>query len=69
MDTPALRRYLKRLPHAAGDRLTPGVDSIAITGYTDTVGSSEYNQRLSLRRVRSGPQPSSGNGSVRIRHS
>lgn len=41
VDTPALRRFLNQHP----------IDSIAITGYTDTVGTEEYNQRLSLRRA------------------
>jgi outer membrane protein OmpA-like peptidoglycan-associated protein len=41
-DTAALRLF-------AREQQLP--DSITITGYTDTVGTSEYNQRLSLQRA------------------
>ena len=41
-DTAALHRFLYQ---------TGGIDSIVITGYTDTVGSPEYNQRLSDNRA------------------
>ena len=44
-DTPALRLFLR-------DRLSgAGIDSILVTGYTDTTGSVAYNDRLSLRRA------------------
>lgn len=41
VDTSSLRRFLSDF----------SIDSIAITGYTDTVGSPEYNQQLSERRA------------------
>lgn len=40
-DSSALRRFLADLT----------IDSIAITGHTDTVGNPDYNQRLSQRRA------------------
>jgi len=40
-DSSALQRFLAGLT----------IDSISITGYTDTVGSPDYNQRLSQRRA------------------
>ncbi|HLZ86151.1 MAG TPA: OmpA family protein [Puia sp.] len=46
VDSGALRSFI-------GDRLlsSSDIDSIGITGYTDTVGTPEYNDRLSLRRA------------------
>jgi outer membrane protein OmpA-like peptidoglycan-associated protein len=51
-DTAALRLFIRDQLRAAGDSASsPDIDSIGITGHTDTVGTPEYNQRLSLRRA------------------
>lgn len=44
-DSSALRHFLDRQIHGGL------IDSIAIAGYTDTIGTVEYNQQLSLRRA------------------
>jgi outer membrane protein OmpA-like peptidoglycan-associated protein len=46
-DSASLRLFVQDRLRSEGTIL----DSIAITGYTDTVGSLDYNQRLSLRRA------------------
>lgn len=54
-DTASLFRFVHRQfqPAAAAPTSTANsdIDSIGITGYTDTVGTEAYNQRLSLRRA------------------
>ena len=49
VDTGAFRLFIRAQLGQAGDRA--GVDSIAVTGYTDTIGTPEYNQRLSVCRA------------------
>jgi len=46
-DSASLRLFVRDRLRSDGTIL----DSIAVTGYTDTVGSLDYNQRLSLRRA------------------
>jgi outer membrane protein OmpA-like peptidoglycan-associated protein len=51
-DSSALGRFIHRQLYPAGDTAVPhDIDSIAVTGYTDTVGTPEYNLRLSVRRA------------------
>jgi outer membrane protein OmpA-like peptidoglycan-associated protein len=51
-DTFALRHFFNQKFHMDDNTgASGGIDSIHITGYTDTVGTPEYNQQLSLRRA------------------
>jgi outer membrane protein OmpA-like peptidoglycan-associated protein len=46
------RRAIEVVEEAAATAIRVGYVSILVTGHTDTVGSTVYNRRLSLRRAR-----------------
>jgi OOP family OmpA-OmpF porin len=45
-------KAIEVVQEAAATAMRDGYVSILVTGHTDTVGSSKYNQRLSLRRAK-----------------
>jgi outer membrane protein OmpA-like peptidoglycan-associated protein len=51
--TPQGRELLSRLSQALASKELSGISSVTLEGHTDGLGSSSYNQVLSLRRAQS----------------